>query len=58
MPKTSQSSKKANSDNRRLASAKRNLQKMLRKIAPFTRSRRFTQESSAGEWRQTSSLYS
>jgi hypothetical protein len=42
---------------KRLLEAKESLRKMQEEIAPFIKQRKFKEYSTAGEWRETSSLY-
>lgn len=43
---------------KRIIQAKNNFKKIQEKIAPFTKRKKFKEYSTAGEWRETSSLYS
>ena len=43
---------------KRILEAKKSFQKMRGEIAPFIKPRKFTQYSTAGEWCETSGLYS
>jgi hypothetical protein len=42
---------------KRLLEAQESLRKMQEEIAPFIKRRKFKEYSTAGEWRETSSLY-
>jgi len=42
---------------KRLLEAEESLRKMQEEIAPFIKRRKFKEYSTAGEWRETSSLY-
>lgn len=43
---------------KRLLEAKQDFHEMQKEILPFVKRRRFKQYSTAGKWRETSSLYS
>jgi len=42
---------------KRLDEAKKSYQKLQEEIAPFVKKRKFTENSTIGEWRETSSLF-
>jgi hypothetical protein len=42
---------------KRILEAKESFQKIQEEIAPFIKQRKFKEYSTAGEWRETSSLY-
>lgn len=44
-------------ERKRLSAAKKSFKKLQEEIAPFIKQRKFKQHSTAGEWRETSSLY-
>lgn len=59
MNKITKSSKEtAEKKKKRLLKAKESFQKMQEEIAPFIKRRKFKQYSTAGEWCETSNLYS
>ncbi len=43
-----------NEDRKRLAEARQNLEKIQKKIAPFTKPQRFIKPSGVGEWSSSS----
>jgi hypothetical protein len=59
MNKKTRSSRKPSEEQwKRLLEAKQDFHKMQKEILPFVKRRRFKQYSTAGKWRETSSLYS
>lgn len=57
MNKTRKSSERG-TKKKRLLEAKKSFQKMQEEIAPFIKHREFKQYSTAGEWCETSNLFS
>ena len=58
MNKIGKSSKRATKKKKRILEAKESFRKMQEEIAPFVKRRVFKQYSTAGEWCETSNLYS
>ncbi|MDE1889585.1 MAG: hypothetical protein KGJ87_09810 [Planctomycetota bacterium] len=59
MSKKTESTEKVTKERqKRILEAKKSFQKMQEEISPFIRYRRFKEFSTAGEWCETSSLYS
>lgn len=58
MNKVRKSSERAIEKKKRLLEAEKSFQKMQEEISPFIKHREFTEYSTAGEWCETSNLYS
>lgn len=58
MNKIKKLDKKATDKEKRLLEAKKDFQKMQEEIAPFIKRRKFRYHSTAGEWCETSNIYS
>jgi len=54
---TKRTEKTTEEKKKRLLEAQESLRKMQEEIAPFIKRRKFKEYSTAGEWRETSSLY-